>query len=177
MTGQSVIAHSTIESFWSAPRVTQLRELFDKGLSNNQIAAEMDIHSRNVIIGKLHRLGLTREVVAGASARGHHTAKRIKEARPKGNVGSVAYAVIHGIKAQQARAAEPEKSVPEPKPVEIISGRVSLFSARANQCRWPAADDGSATMVCGASALDGSWCVYHANRAFVPNAPRRGLGR
>lgn len=44
---------------------------------------------------------------------------------------------------------------------------VPLLDARYNQCRWPAAEDGSARIVCGAETDGGSWCDYHRNRVFM----------
>ncbi|MDB5608127.1 MAG: GcrA cell cycle regulator [Bradyrhizobium sp.] len=58
---QSTTAYSAPDGFWTEPRVAQLRQLFHDGLSNNQIAIEMGVKSRNAVIGKLARLGLRRE--------------------------------------------------------------------------------------------------------------------
>lgn len=44
---------------WSEDRIAKLRELWDKGLSASQIAAELaEGVTRNAVIGKAHRLGL-----------------------------------------------------------------------------------------------------------------------
>jgi hypothetical protein len=45
--------------------------------------------------------------------------------------------------------------------IEIAAARVSLIDATKDQCRYPAADDGSAAMVCGAPVCEGSYCIRH----------------
>lgn len=44
---------------WTDERVTELRRLQMDGLSTSQIAAKLGNVSRNAVIGKLHRLGMT----------------------------------------------------------------------------------------------------------------------
>src|SRR5712675_395974 len=44
---------------WPHNRVEQLKKLWEAGLSASQIAAELGNVSRNAVIGKAHRLGLS----------------------------------------------------------------------------------------------------------------------
>src|SRR5215207_7506307 len=44
---------------WSDDRVEQLKKLWESGLSASQIAAELGNVTRNAVIGKVHRLGLS----------------------------------------------------------------------------------------------------------------------
>ena len=44
---------------WPHNRVEQLKKLWEAGLSASQIAAELGNVSRNAVIGKVHRLGLS----------------------------------------------------------------------------------------------------------------------
>src|SRR4029077_4343475 len=44
---------------WSDERVEQLKKLWESGLSASQIAAELGNITRNAVIGKVHRLGLS----------------------------------------------------------------------------------------------------------------------
>lgn len=150
MTEQAILAHSSIDGFWTPERVTELRGLFDAGLSNNQIAVKMEIRSRNSIIGKLHRLGLKRETTAGeglSRTSSTRVTKRVKE-----------------IKQSRAPTMAPmlETDCLADLPVDICPHRISLLSASADQCKWPAADDGSAILVCGDPVFSGSWCHRHA---------------
>lgn len=168
---QATTAYSSPEGFWTEPRIVELRSLFDRGLSNNQIAVTMGVRSRNAVIGKLHRLGLRREPVATVS----------KQSR-------VARAIVNRVQKPKlqrpleafVRTRPVIESRPELEPdsftdfaIETSVGRVSLISAGAKHCRWPAADDGSATMVCGDRIVAGSFCLRHALRGFQrPDASR-----
>ena len=44
---------------WSSERIEQLRSLWHDGLSASQIATHLGGITRNAVIGKAHRLGLT----------------------------------------------------------------------------------------------------------------------
>jgi GcrA cell cycle regulator len=158
---------------WTDDRIGQLKQLWEAGHSANQIAAELGGVSRNAVIGKIHRLGLSGRAKSPLpTAHTHHAAKHIKETRPKGNDGSEAFRIVHAIKKARATAPAIPAAI-APEPLEIIASRVSLLAAASNQCRWPAADDGSATMVCGARVRGGSFCAGHARIAFQPAGDRR----
>ena len=53
---------------WTAERIEQLRHCIASGLTCSQTAAEIGV-TRNAVIGKIHRLGLSPARPAGASAR------------------------------------------------------------------------------------------------------------
>jgi GcrA cell cycle regulator len=56
---------------WTDERVELLRKLWSDGLSASQIAAELGGITRNAVIGKVHRLGLSgRAKSASAAAAG-----------------------------------------------------------------------------------------------------------
>lgn len=156
--------YTSADHFWTGERVTTLRALFEQGLSNAQIAVEMNIKSRGAIIGKLHRLGLRREAgAAGApkpvrvsSTRVAARLKEIKRLRPM-------EAFVRTTRASPSPAFESD-GVTDLE-IEIGDHRVSLLSAGPDQCRWPAADDGSANMVCGAHTASGPYCARHHFRS------------
>jgi GcrA cell cycle regulator len=50
---------------WTEQRIAQMTRLFHEGVSCSQIARQLGGLSRNAVIGKLHRLGLTRPKRAG----------------------------------------------------------------------------------------------------------------
>src|SRR5512134_1677478 len=62
---------------WSDDRVEQLKKLWEAGLSASQIAAELGNVTRNAVIGKVHRLGLSGRAKSPSSA-----APRQRKARP-----------------------------------------------------------------------------------------------
>ena len=71
--GKSVMTVLT----WSDDRVEQLKKLWEAGLSASQIAAELGNVTRNAVIGKVHRLGLSGRAKTPSSA-----APRPRKARP-----------------------------------------------------------------------------------------------
>ena len=66
------------ESGWSETRVTILSQLWIDGLSASQIAKQLGGVTRNAVIGKVHRLGLSGRAAASAPAR----APRATAAKP-----------------------------------------------------------------------------------------------
>src|SRR5437588_10423097 len=52
---------------WTEPRVDLLKKLWADGLSASQIAAELGGITRNAVIGKVHRLGLSGRAKSPAS--------------------------------------------------------------------------------------------------------------
>ncbi len=53
---------------WTDDRVEQLKKLWEAGLSASQIAAELGNITRNAVIGKVHRLGLSGRAKSPSSA-------------------------------------------------------------------------------------------------------------
>jgi len=86
---------------WTDDRVEILKKMWGEGQSASQIAKELGGVTRNAVIGKVHRLGLSNRTTAGAA-----TAKAEPKAAPKAKVAP---------KAKPA-AAEPA-AVEEPEPV------------------------------------------------------------
>jgi GcrA cell cycle regulator len=168
----SIGIFDSVERFWTAERVSELKRLFENGLSNNQIAVEMNIKSRNAVIGKLHRLGLNRD--GSIETRGLHVSlpKKVRAAKPK--PVEIPPPAPKPVPQKPARGG-PELDVESIKDLafETTATRIPLLAARANQCRWPAADDGSATMVCGEIASEGSYCRRHASLAVRYDSPKR----
>jgi GcrA cell cycle regulator len=172
---QATTVYSSPEGFWTEPRVTELRALFDKGLSNNQIAVAMGVKTRSAVIGKLHRLGLRREAVATVSkqsrgARG--IVNRVQQQKPQRALE--AFVRTKPISDSPALESDGVTDIA----IEASADRISLLRAGAKHCLWPAADDGSATMVCGSRIIAGSFCARHARRGFQrPDALRgRAVG-
>src|ERR1700682_6193691 len=64
---------------WTDERVETLKKLWTDGLSASQIAAELGGITRNAVIGKVHRLGLSGRAKSPSSA-----APRPRKARSSG---------------------------------------------------------------------------------------------
>src|SRR3954469_23529852 len=73
---------------WTDERVETLKKLWADGLSASQIAAELGGITRNAVIGKVHRLGLSGRAKSPTSAAPRprktrpHTQHMVRVARP-----------------------------------------------------------------------------------------------
>src|SRR5476649_1452009 len=76
---------------WTDDRVEQLKKLWEAGLSASQIAAELGNVTRNAVIGKVHRLGLSGRAKSPSSA-----APRQRKVRPAQHMMRVSRPVSRG---------------------------------------------------------------------------------
>ncbi|WP_097804392.1 GcrA family cell cycle regulator [Pelagimonas varians] len=93
---------------WTDERVELLKKMWGEGQSASQIAKELGGVTRNAVIGKVHRLGLSNR--AGATAGADAKPKAKAEPKPKA-------APPKPAAAPAAEAAPKPKPAPEPKPV------------------------------------------------------------
>jgi len=163
--------HAMTVLTWSDDRVEQLKKLWEGGLSASQIAAELGNVTRNAVIGKVHRLGLSGRAKSPATA-----APRQRKARPAQQMMRVARPVSRGNTAL-AHAFDMEL---EPDPVTYdnvvpMSQRLSLLELNEATCHWPVGDPSSPDFFfCGGKALTGlPYCAQHSRLAYQPAADRR----
>jgi len=156
---------------WSHKRVEQLKKLWEAGLSASQIAAELGNVSRNAVIGKVHRLGLSGRAKTLSTA-----APRRREAHLAQHMMCVTCPIARGNTAL-AQAFEGEV---EPDPVTSdnvvpMSKRLSLLELNEATCRWPIGDPSSPDFFfCGCKVLAGlPYCARHARVAYQPPANLR----
>jgi GcrA cell cycle regulator len=152
---------------WTDERVELLKKLWADGLSASQIAAELSGVTRNAVIGKVHRLGLSGRAKNPSSA-----APRPRKARPSGHIMRVSRPMVRGNTAL-AYDFEPEQ---EPGLLEIpIEQRKTLLQLKERTCRWPVGDPGSQDFFfCGGDAVNElPYCTYHSRVAYQPLDRRR----
>jgi len=159
---------------WTDERVELLKKLWGAGLSASQIAAELGDITRNAVIGKVHRLGLSGRAKTVSSA-----APRPRKPRAPSHPATMFR--VHGATALQPSPAveldiEPiieRETRPALEPVS--SERVTIMDLRECMCRWPLGDPGTADFrFCGSRANPGSsYCSYHAQLAYQPATDRR----
>jgi GcrA cell cycle regulator len=150
---------------WTDDRVEQLKKLWEAGLSASQIAAELGNVTRNAVIGKVHRLGLSGRAKSPSSA-----------ARPAQHMMRVSRPVSRGNTAL-AHAFEVEM---EPDPIAHdnvvpISQRLSLLELNEATCHWPIGDPSNPEFFfCGGKALASlPYCAHHSRIAYQPASDRR----
>ena len=148
---------------WTPERVEQLRNCVVSGLSCSQIAAEIGV-TRNAVIGKIHRLGLSPGRPA-APARSCPPRARPPRSSPQRQFLRLMFTPALGGAGEQAA---------EPVPVENMQ-RCSLLELAPDKCRWPVGDPCAADFAyCGNQAIAGfSYCAGHARMAYRVPARRR----
>jgi GcrA cell cycle regulator len=156
---------------WSDERVEQLKKLWEAGLSASQIAAELGNVTRNAVIGKVHRLGLSGRAKSPSSS-----VPRPRKARPAQHIMRISRPVSRGNTAL-AHAFEMEI---EADPIAIdnvvpMSQRKTLLELTEDTCHWPVGDPGSADFYfCGGKSLTGlPYCGHHSRIAYQPASDRR----
>ncbi len=156
---------------WTDERVEQLKKLWEGGLSASQIAAELGNVTRNAVIGKVHRLGLSGRAKSPTSA-----APRPRHARPGAPMMRVTRPVARGNTAL-AHAFEVEA---EPDPIAFdnvvpMNQRLSLLELNEATCHWPVGDPSSPEFFfCGGKSLPGlPYCAHHSRIAYQPVGDRR----
>ncbi|NBJ12886.1 GcrA family cell cycle regulator [Microvirga arsenatis] len=164
---------------WTDERVELLKKLWTDGLSASQIAAELGNVTRNAVIGKVHRLGLSGRAKdakpAAAAAARPRKATRAPSAPaplpPQPHPGNVVIAPV----PLQPVTKEPEVFVAEEDVAIPMSERVTIMDLRESMCRWPMGDPTKPEFrFCGARSITGlPYCTHHARIAYQPVADRK----
>lgn len=180
---------------WTDDRVEVLKTMWGEGKSASQIAKELGGVTRNAVIGKVHRLGLSNRATPSKAKTDKVTTKEkaspsVKKAAPK----------------QDAKNAEeppkPRLPIPPRKPI-IIAGqplppqpsanevsvealakvakvekkakKLTLMELTERTCKWPVGDPATDDFwFCGLSVEQGKpYCEAHNSVAFQPMSARR----
>jgi GcrA cell cycle regulator len=152
---------------WTEDRVETLRKLWLDGFSASQIAKQLGGGlTRNAVIGKVHRLGLS-----GRAAPSQPQRPAFKATRPARPAPAPTPVV---------RRAEPV-SQPEPKRVYVAeeAGSATVLTLGAHMCKWPIGDPSSdGFSFCGrVSSGEGPYCAHHAQVAYQAQPRKATSGR
>jgi GcrA cell cycle regulator len=156
---------------WTDDRVEQLKKLWEAGLSASQIAAELGNITRNAVIGKVHRLGLSGRAKSPSSA-----APRQRKARPAQQMMRISRPMSRGNTAlAHAFEVEAEPDLVAHDNVVPMSQRLSILELTEATCHWPVGDPGSPEFFfCGGKSLAGlPYCAHHSRVAYQPASDRR----
>jgi GcrA cell cycle regulator len=167
---------------WTDERVELLKKLWNDGLSASQIAGELGSVTRNAVIGKVHRLGLSGRAKTPAAAGSTPRSPTRKPApRPPSHPMAGQAGMTRGANALAPQFAPQVEAEAEPEPVlseDVVvpfSERVTIMDLREYMCRWPMGDPTKPEFrFCGARANTGMpYCAHHARIAYQPAADRR----
>ncbi|MBA3326407.1 MAG: GcrA cell cycle regulator [Rhodobacteraceae bacterium] len=184
---------------WTDERVETLRAMWAEGKSASQIAKELGGVTRNAVIGKVHRLGLSNrgpngdrpEEEAPAPAAEAATLPEPETVEEPALVEAAAPRPIAGavtpIRAKPV-AANGQPLPPQPTGSEISpealanlaevakkAKRLSLMQLTERTCKWPIGDPATDDFwFCGLPCVPGKpYCETHVAVAFQPMSARR----
>lgn len=149
---------------WTDDRIARLKELWASGMSASAIADAFEV-SRNAVLGKIHRLGLSGRVVVKKAASAVSVSASQK---PRGRRGGVPGQRVRALeKNSTARKAHEEKALPAP----TFIGAKPFADLQPGECAFPLGDG---DMRCGAPTLPGrDYCQYHADMCCGGQQRRR----
>ena len=158
---------------WTEDRVGALKKLWLEGQSASQIAKQLGGGvTRNAVIGKVHRLGLSGRAAPSQPARTAATTFRTARPRPAAPAPAQPSAPRR-LEAVQPKPTQPAASVPAPMP--DLPGTATVMTLGAHMCKWPIGDPSSREFsFCGRRASEGVYCVEHARVAYQPQTKRGG---
>jgi len=191
---------------WSDERVELLKKMWGEGQSASQIAKELGGVTRNAVIGKVHRLGLSNRSGTGKSADASKSKADAKpaakpRAKPSKPATKPAAAEAPAPEAPaaplmtRARAAiipagqrlPPQPSANEIDPaalakvseIEKKAKRLGLMELTERTCKWPVGDPATDDFwFCGLPVQAGKpYCEAHVGVAFQPMSSRRDRKR
>ena len=168
---------------WTEERVAELKKLWAEGHGASQIAKRLGSVTRNAVIGKVHRLGLS-----GRATPSRPVKRPPRLARPKPQhmprQAATAAPVRQGANALAQREPQLPAVIVETdtniEPQRLPNGdMVTVLTVKDSMCKWPIGDPADATFgFCGRHSDGGSpYCVEHARVAFQPAKKRERKAR
>ena len=152
---------------WTDDRVATLSKLWADGLSASQIAAELGGVTRNAVIGKVHRLGLSGRAKPASSGSKHVNRKPRSggyNSRPRSSPRSNSATSYSGERRIQIE----DMVAPECKKLELVD-------LTEKTCKWPHGDPATDDFhFCGNNTkADNPYCEYHCKMAYQQTIDRR----
>ena len=184
---------------WTDERVETLKRMWADGQSASQIAKELGGVTRNAVIGKVHRLGLSNrtngaanqpageapeETVAAEVAEEAPEAAEAEPSAPAPTDAETGTAGMEVVPAGQPLPPQPTNEVsPEAlanvREIEKMARRLTLMELTERTCKWPVGDPATEDFwFCGLPTLPGKpYCEAHVAVAFQPMSSRRDRRR
>src|SRR5262245_6612495 len=156
--------------FWTPERVETLRRLWAEGVSSGLIAEELG-STRNMIVGKVNRLGLAKRPTA-VGIKGPQRMKG-QGTRKKDRAERKARKVVK-LRTRLWEATDLELMA---LPPDSSADAVPFLERRSFQCAWPLWTDStpqSERTCCGSGSIPESpYCLRHARMAYAAPGSRR----
>ncbi|MDF3415762.1 GcrA cell cycle regulator [Sulfitobacter sp. M57] len=190
---------------WTDERVETLKKMWGEGQSASQIAKELGGVTRNAVIGKVHRLGLSNRATTGTAAKPDAKPKAKPapkpEAKPKAKVEAKEPVIMQTVAAAPPKSTLPARKqiIPAGQPlppqpsaneispealakvneVEKNAKKIGLMDLTERTCKWPVGDPATEDFwFCGLPVKQGKpYCEAHVGVAFQPMSSRRDRRR
>lgn len=169
---------------WKDEIVERLSKLWAGGFSSSEIERTLASEfpslqqriTRSAVIGKIHRLGLTRSPSMNIAARKTGSRKAAKRARAAAKPRAPAPVKSHSKLTGLFKAGDniPKEPLPKEESPSDYAKLYTLDELTATQCKWPVGDPRHADFgFCGDTRVEGlPYCTRHAIRAYRPPEPR-----
>ncbi|MEM1232691.1 MAG: GcrA family cell cycle regulator [Pseudomonadota bacterium] len=183
---------------WTDERVEILKKMWGEGQSASVIAKELGGVTRNAVIGKVHRLGLSNRAGSGGTTTKAAPEKKAKAA-PKPKADPKPEPKTESAAPERALSPAARKIIPAGQPlppqpsaneispealakvneVEKTSKKISLMELTERTCKWPVGDPATEDFwFCGLPVQQGKpYCEAHVGVAFQPMSSRRDRRR
>jgi GcrA cell cycle regulator len=140
---------------WTDERIAALKKFWLEGMSASQVARQLGGVSRNAVIGKVHRMGLS---------------GREAPSRPRNFGGRpVTRPKVRASAGGQVRVGPQRLGVMPPMsaPVFDVAPSATILTLGAHACRWPIGDPGEEGFgFCGRRRMgSGPYCEGHSPMA------------
>jgi GcrA cell cycle regulator len=160
-------ADDLVKSLWATHTGTQISQ---------ELALKGHKFSRNAVIGRLHRLGVTVDQKAKVHPQTRHdiafpgsVSAAAPRRMPAVPVGSTAFKVIHSIKRQQnLPAVRPSRAIVCQDASEVLPLNVRFNDLEDCQCRWPAGEGADMTFCGHVKFGSSSYCGPHFKLSVGP---------
>jgi len=163
---------------WTDQRVEKLEKLWKEGKSAAEIAKELGDVTRNAVIGKAHRLGLsgrpqssastqTKKDTSGKTAKSI-SPKKVAEAKKQASAKAVAETQAKTVPAAVVRSAATRAA-------ERPEDGLTILDLSERVCKWPIGDPRDADFhFCGGPSRPGTpYCDEHVAMAYQTSSGRR----
>jgi GcrA cell cycle regulator len=166
---------------WTEDRVETLSKLWADGLSASQIAKQLGGVTRNAVIGKVHRLGLS----GRAKPSRPKPAKVATAARPKAApklARTTAKPAVADTKAKTKKPAQLPATIEQPplKAKPLKDGTyATILTITDHMCKFPIGDPKADEFrFCGRKTdPDEPYCTPHSMVAYQPSRRRNSSGK
>ena len=178
---------------WTDERVATLTKMWSEGQSASQIAKELGGVTRNAVIGKVHRLGLSNRATTTAKPAAKKEAAKPRAKAAAEPVKSTSKPIIETPAVRDIPRKRPIITAGQPLPpqpsasevsaealanvakIEKKAKKLTLMQLTERTCKWPIGDPATDDFwFCGHPVQAGKpYCETHVSVAFQPMSSRR----